>query len=56
LAFPRNGVDEDMLEEYAQCLRLLFDPERRRANFPKPPAAARPHLDRRTGREAHCCA
>src|SRR5207245_4788393 len=24
---------EDMLEEYAQCLRLLFDPEGRRANF-----------------------
>jgi alkanesulfonate monooxygenase SsuD/methylene tetrahydromethanopterin reductase-like flavin-dependent oxidoreductase (luciferase family) len=26
-------VREDMLEEYAQCLRLLFDPEGRRANF-----------------------
>ena len=25
--FPRTGVREDMLEEYAQCLRLLFDPE-----------------------------
>jgi len=33
LAFPRIGVREDMLEEYAQCLRLLFDPEGRRANF-----------------------
>ena len=31
--FPRIGVREDMLEEYAQCLRLLFDPEGRRANF-----------------------
>src|SRR2546426_11077695 len=25
--FPRIGVREDMLEEYAQCMRLLFDPE-----------------------------
>jgi len=33
LDFPRIGVREDMLEEYAQCLRLLFDPEGRRANF-----------------------
>jgi alkanesulfonate monooxygenase SsuD/methylene tetrahydromethanopterin reductase-like flavin-dependent oxidoreductase (luciferase family) len=31
--FPRIGVREDMLEEYAQVLRLLFDPERRRASF-----------------------
>ena len=31
--FPRIGVREDMLEEYAQCMRLLFDPEGRRANF-----------------------
>jgi len=31
--FPRIGVREDMLEEYAQVLRLLFDPEQRRANF-----------------------
>src|SRR5207253_630909 len=33
LDFTRLGVREDMLEEYAQCLRLLFDPEGRRANF-----------------------
>ncbi len=33
LDFPRIGVREDMLEEYAQCLRFLFDPEGRRANF-----------------------
>src|SRR5437870_608405 len=31
--FPRIGVREDMLEEYAQCMRLLFDPEGRRASF-----------------------
>jgi len=31
--FPRIGVREDMLEEYAQVLRLLFDPEQRRADF-----------------------
>jgi hypothetical protein len=39
LDFPRIGVREDMLEEYAQCLRLLFDPEGRlenAPNFPKP--------------------
>ena len=31
--FPRIGVREDMMEEYAQILRLLFDPEQRRASF-----------------------
>ena len=31
--FPRIGVREDMLEEYAQVVRMLFDPEGRRANF-----------------------
>jgi alkanesulfonate monooxygenase SsuD/methylene tetrahydromethanopterin reductase-like flavin-dependent oxidoreductase (luciferase family) len=31
--FPRIGIREDMLEEYAQCLRMLLDPETRRANF-----------------------
>jgi alkanesulfonate monooxygenase SsuD/methylene tetrahydromethanopterin reductase-like flavin-dependent oxidoreductase (luciferase family) len=31
--FPSIGPREDMLEEYAQALRLLFDPEGRRANF-----------------------
>ena len=31
--FPRIGVREDMLEEYAQIVRMLFDPEGRRANF-----------------------
>jgi len=31
--FPRIGVREDMLEEYAQCMRLLLDPESRRASF-----------------------
>ena len=31
--FPRIGVREDMLEEYAQILRMLFDPEQRRSNF-----------------------
>src|SRR5258706_3489526 len=33
MAFPSIGIREDMLEEYAQILRLLLDPERRRANF-----------------------
>src|SRR3989454_7344299 len=32
-AFPSIGPREDMLEEYAQVLRLLLDPERRRASF-----------------------
>src|SRR5438094_627644 len=31
--FPRIGVREDMLEEYTQCMRLLLDPESRRASF-----------------------
>jgi F420-dependent oxidoreductase-like protein len=31
--FPRIGIREDMLEEYAQVMRLLLDPERRRADF-----------------------
>jgi probable F420-dependent oxidoreductase len=31
--FPRIGVREDMLEEYAQVMRLLLDPEQRRADF-----------------------
>jgi alkanesulfonate monooxygenase SsuD/methylene tetrahydromethanopterin reductase-like flavin-dependent oxidoreductase (luciferase family) len=31
--FPRIGIREDMLEEYAQALRTLFDPEQRRSNF-----------------------
>jgi F420-dependent oxidoreductase-like protein len=31
--FPRIGVREDMLEEYAQCMRRLLDPESRRASF-----------------------
>jgi alkanesulfonate monooxygenase SsuD/methylene tetrahydromethanopterin reductase-like flavin-dependent oxidoreductase (luciferase family) len=33
ISFPAIGVREDMLEEYAQVLRLLFDPEGKRANF-----------------------
>src|SRR5437867_2246411 len=32
-AFPSIGPREDMLEEYAQIMRLLLDPEQRRANF-----------------------
>lgn len=31
--FPRIGAREDMLEEYAQVLRMLFDPTQKRANF-----------------------
>jgi F420-dependent oxidoreductase-like protein len=31
--FPRIGVREDMLEEYAQIMRMLFDTERRRSSF-----------------------
>jgi alkanesulfonate monooxygenase SsuD/methylene tetrahydromethanopterin reductase-like flavin-dependent oxidoreductase (luciferase family) len=31
--FPSIGPREDMLEEYAQILRQLLDPEQRRANF-----------------------
>jgi F420-dependent oxidoreductase-like protein len=31
--FPRIGVREDMLEEYAQIMRVLFDTEARRASF-----------------------
>jgi alkanesulfonate monooxygenase SsuD/methylene tetrahydromethanopterin reductase-like flavin-dependent oxidoreductase (luciferase family) len=33
IPFPSIGVREDMLEEFAQVLRLLFDPERKRADF-----------------------
>lgn len=33
IPFPSIGVREDMLEEAAQILRLLFDPEVRRADF-----------------------
>jgi alkanesulfonate monooxygenase SsuD/methylene tetrahydromethanopterin reductase-like flavin-dependent oxidoreductase (luciferase family) len=31
--FPSIGPREDMLEEYAQIMRMLLDPEQRRANF-----------------------
>src|SRR2546428_2776319 len=31
--WPRIGVREDMLEEYAQAMRMLFDTESRRSNF-----------------------
>src|SRR6187551_3104845 len=31
--FPTIGPREDMLEEYAQIMRLLLDPEQRRASF-----------------------
>jgi F420-dependent oxidoreductase-like protein len=31
--WPRIGVREDMLEEYAQIMRMLFDTESRRSNF-----------------------
>jgi alkanesulfonate monooxygenase SsuD/methylene tetrahydromethanopterin reductase-like flavin-dependent oxidoreductase (luciferase family) len=31
--FPTIGPREDMLEEYAQIMRMLLDPEQRRANF-----------------------
>ena len=31
--WPRIGIREDMLEEYAQVMRLLFDTESRRASF-----------------------
>ena len=31
--WPRIGVREDMLEEYAQVMRMLFDTESRRATF-----------------------
>src|SRR2546422_9989331 len=33
-AFPSIGPREDMLAEDAQILRLLLDPEQKRANFP----------------------
>ncbi|MGH7389950.1 MAG: LLM class flavin-dependent oxidoreductase [Candidatus Rokuibacteriota bacterium] len=33
IPFPSIGVREDMLEEYAQVLRLLFDPAVKRADF-----------------------
>ena len=33
IPFPSIGVREDMLEEFAQCVRLLFSPEVQRANF-----------------------
>jgi alkanesulfonate monooxygenase SsuD/methylene tetrahydromethanopterin reductase-like flavin-dependent oxidoreductase (luciferase family) len=32
IAFPSIGPREDMLEEYAQIMRLLFDPEQPRVN------------------------
>ncbi|MCY0541695.1 LLM class flavin-dependent oxidoreductase, partial [Klebsiella pneumoniae] len=31
--FPSIGPRQDMLEEYAQIMRLLLDPEQRRATF-----------------------
>jgi alkanesulfonate monooxygenase SsuD/methylene tetrahydromethanopterin reductase-like flavin-dependent oxidoreductase (luciferase family) len=31
--FPSIGVREDMLEEYAQIMRQLFDPQQRRVTF-----------------------
>jgi len=31
--FPTIGPREDMLEEYAQIMRMLLDPEQRRTNF-----------------------
>jgi F420-dependent oxidoreductase-like protein len=31
--FPSIGPREDMLEEYAQVMRMMFDPEGRRANW-----------------------
>ncbi|HSE91856.1 MAG TPA: LLM class flavin-dependent oxidoreductase, partial [Methylomirabilota bacterium] len=33
IPFPSIGIREDMLEEYAQVLRLLFDPSVKRADF-----------------------
>src|SRR5215469_13775013 len=33
IPFPTIGPREDMLEEYAQIMRLLLDPEQKRANF-----------------------
>ncbi len=33
MPFPTIGPREDMLEEYAQIMRLLLDPEQKRANF-----------------------
>jgi alkanesulfonate monooxygenase SsuD/methylene tetrahydromethanopterin reductase-like flavin-dependent oxidoreductase (luciferase family) len=33
IPFPTIGPREDMLEEYAQIMRLLLDPERKRADF-----------------------
>ena len=32
--FPRIGVRQDMLEEYTQIMRMLFDREQRRTTFP----------------------
>ena len=31
--FPSIGIREDMLEEYAQVMRMLFDPKQRRVSF-----------------------
>src|SRR5256886_12113406 len=36
-AFPSIGPRADMLEGDAQIMRLLLDPEQRRANFPGKP-------------------
>src|SRR5215468_5937751 len=33
IPFPTIGPREDMLEEYARIMRLLLDPEQKRANF-----------------------
>jgi alkanesulfonate monooxygenase SsuD/methylene tetrahydromethanopterin reductase-like flavin-dependent oxidoreductase (luciferase family) len=54
IPFPPIGMREDMLEEYAQVLRLLFDPERPRVDFagrhyrlehaPNNPKPLQPHL------------
>jgi F420-dependent oxidoreductase-like protein len=52
--FPRIGVREDMLEEYAQIMRMLFDTEARRSSFqgqhfrlenaPNNPKPLQPHV------------
>src|SRR5205807_7933349 len=46
--WPRIGVREDMLEEYAQVMRMLFDTESRRASF----TGTHFRLDRYTARSS----
>src|SRR5881397_2021472 len=48
--FPRIGVREDMLEEYAQIMRMLLDPESRRSSRASPSGSGAAARSGRSGR------